>query len=141
MARGIKPMKSRAEKLGRMVSLMKLQLRLSEWQLARLRQQEHELQDQEAYLVGALNDMRLPTGSSSESISRRLTATSITARETQALASSQLEQVQAESQRLKQIERIATAAMANSIRETERRSLEEITVVRPGLSDWTSTAD
>jgi len=30
-------MTSRADKLGRMVSLVKLQLRLSEWQLAHLR--------------------------------------------------------------------------------------------------------
>jgi len=46
---------SRAEKLDRMVSLVKLQLRLSEWQLAQLRQQEKQLHDEEAYLVGALN--------------------------------------------------------------------------------------
>jgi hypothetical protein len=117
-------MKSRAEKLGRIVSLVKLQLRLSEWQLAQLRQQEYELEDQESYLIGALN--RLPIGSSSESISRRLTATSVSARATQARASKQLEQVQVEGHRLKQLERIAKAATVSMVQQSERRSLEEI---------------
>lgn len=117
-------MKSRAEKLGRIVSLVKLQLRLSEWQLAQLRQQEYELEDQESYLIGALN--RLPIGSSSESISRRLTATSVSARATQARASKQLEQVQVEGHRLKQLERIAKAATVSMVQHAERRSLEEI---------------
>ena len=122
-------MKSRAEKLGRMFQLMKLQLRLSEWHLGRLRQREQDLQDEEIYLVGALNDMRLPTGSSSESISRRLTTTGLGAREIRAEASSQLDQVQAESRRVKQLERIAKAAVADKLRDAERRSLEEMTVV------------
>jgi len=119
-------MKSRAEKLGRIVSLVKLQLRLSEWQLAQLRQQEYELEDQESYLIGAFNDNQLPIGSSSESISRRLTATSVSARATQARASRQLEQVQAEGHRLKQLERIAKAATVSMVQDAERRSLEEI---------------
>jgi hypothetical protein len=134
-------MKSRAEKLGRIVSLMKLQLRLSEWQLGRLRQQEQELQDQEVYLVGALNEAQLPIGSSSGSISRRLTATSLGARATQALASRQLEQVQAGGQRVKQIERLAKAATADAVRDAERRLLEEIAVIYPGVSDRKSTAN
>ena len=122
-------MKSRAEKLGRMFQLMKLQLRLSEWHLGRLRQREQDLQDEEIYLVGALNDMRLPAGSSSESISRRLTTTSRGAREIRAEASSQLDQVQAESRRVKQLEQVAKAAMLDKLRDAERRSLEEMTVV------------
>jgi hypothetical protein len=134
-------MRSRAEKLGRIVSLMKLQLRLSEWQLGRLRQQEQELQDQEAYLVGALNEAQLPIGSSSGSISRRLTAMSLGARATQALASRQLEQVQAGGQRVKQIERLAKAATADAVRDAERRLLEEIAVIYPGVSDRKSTAN
>ena|SRR6516162_8609710 len=131
-------MASRAEKLGRMVSLMRLQLRLSEWQLAQLRQQEQQLQDEEVYLVGALNEMRLPTGSSSESISRRLTATSVGARAVGAQASRQLDQVHAESRRVKQLERVAKAATADKLRDQERRSLEEMTSTgRPfGLPDW-----
>jgi hypothetical protein len=134
-------MKSRAEKLTRIVSLMKLQLRLSEWQLGRLRQQEHELQDQEAYLVAALNEAQLPIGSSSASLSRRLTATSLGARATQALASRQLEQVQAGGQRVKQIERVAKAATADTFRDAERRLLEEISIVYPGGSDRKSTTN
>jgi hypothetical protein len=134
-------MTSRAEKLSRIVSLMKLQLRLSEWQLGRLRQQEQELQDQEAYLVGALNEAQLPIGSSSESIARRLTATSLGARATQALASRQLEQVQAGGHRVKQIERVAKAATADTARDAERRLLEEISLLYPGVSDWKSTTN
>jgi hypothetical protein len=134
-------MKSRAEKLDRIVSLMKLQLRLSEWQLGRLRQQEKELEDQETYLVGALNEAQLPIGSSSASISRRLTATSLGARATQALASRQLEQVQAGGQRVKQIERVAKAATVDAIRDAERRMLEEIPVVYRGVSDGKSTTN
>jgi len=134
-------MKSRAKKLGRIVSLMKLQLRLSEWQLGRLRHQEQELQDQEAYLVGALNDAQLPIGSSSASISRRLTATSLGARATQALASRQLEQVQAGGHRVKQIERVAKAATAETVRDAERRLLEEIAAAYSRVSDWKSTTN
>jgi hypothetical protein len=129
-------MKSRADKLGRMVSLVKLQLRLSEWQLGQLRRQEQELQDEETYLVGALNEVRLPTGSSSESISRRLTATSVGARAIQAQASRQLDLVQAEGRRVKQLERVAKAATASKLRDVERRSLEELPVSYTGMHDW-----
>jgi hypothetical protein len=129
-------MKSRANKLGRMVSLMKLQLRLSEWQLGQLRQQEQELQDEETYLVGALNESRPPAGSSSESISRRLTATGVGARAVQAQASRQLDLVQAEGRRVKQLERVAKAATASKLRDVERRSLEEVPVTHTGGLDW-----
>ena len=127
---------SRADKLGRMVSLVKLQLRLSEWQLARLQQEGRQLQDQEAYLIGALNGTSLPTGSSSESISRRLTATSVGARAVQAQASRQLDQVQVESRRVKQVEQVAKAATVDKLRDAERRSLEEITDARRDVLDW-----
>src|SRR5215831_8826131 len=100
-------MKSRADKLGRMVSLMKLQLRLSEWQLAHLRQQEQTLQDEQVYLVDALNGAELPVGSSSESIARRLTATSVGARVVQAQAWQQFDQVRSESRRVKQLQEVA----------------------------------
>jgi hypothetical protein len=134
-------MKSRAEKLGRMVSLMKLQLRLSEWQLAQLRQQEQNLQEEEAYLVTALNEMRLPTGSSSESIARRLTTTGAGARAVQAQASRQLDQVRAENRRVKHLEQIARAAAAANLRDAERRELEEMTGVHAGVRDRTATND
>jgi hypothetical protein len=117
---------------------MKLQLRLSEWQLGQLRQQEQELQDEETYLVGALNEVRPPTGSSSESISRRLRTTSVGARAIQAQASRQLDLVRAEGRRVKQLERVAKAATASKLRDTERRSLEEIPVSHTGAHDWKS---
>lgn len=132
-------MKSRAEKLGRMVSLMKLQLRLSEWQLAQLRQQEQNLQEEETYLVTALNEMRLPAGSSSESIARRLTATGAGARVVQAQASRQFDQVRAENRRVKHLEEIARAAAAARLREVESRALEEMTGVRAGARDRSTT--
>jgi hypothetical protein len=128
-------MKSRAVKLGRMVSLMKLQLRLSEWQLAQLRQQEQNLQDDEAYLVAALSEMRLPTGSSSESIARRLTTTGAGARAVQAQASGQLDQVRAENRRVKHLEQIARAAAAANLRDAEMRALEEMTGAHAGVRD------
>jgi hypothetical protein len=131
---------SRADKLGRMVSLVKLQLRLSEWQLGRLRQQEQELQDEETYLVGTFNEARLPTGSSGESISRRLAATSVGARAIQAQASRQLDLVQAEGRRVKQLERVAKAATASKLRDVERRSLEEMPVSYTGMHDWKPAA-
>src|SRR5947199_8927665 len=115
-------MKSRADKLGRMVSLVKLQLRLSEWQLAQLRQQERSLQDEQAWLVGALNEGELPAGSSSESIARRLTKTSVGARAGQAQASRQLDQVRSESRRAKQLEQAAKAALADKPREQAHRA-------------------
>ncbi|MGY3368653.1 hypothetical protein ACVWZL_005778 [Bradyrhizobium sp. GM2.4] len=106
-------MTSRADKLGRMVSLLKLQLRLSEWQLAHLRQQERSLQDEQEWLVGTLNEGKPPAGSSSESIARRLTRASVGARAIQAQASQQLDQVRTESRRVKQFEQVAKAALAD----------------------------
>jgi hypothetical protein len=134
-------MKLRTEKLRRMVSLMKLQLRLSEWQLARLRQQEQDLQDEQAYLVGALNGTELPTGASSEFISRRLTTTSVGACAVQAHASQQLDQVQKDSRRVKQLEQVARAALVDKLRDAEKRSLEEMTGVHPGKRDGTSAVN
>jgi hypothetical protein len=112
-------MTSRADKLGRIVSLVKLQLRLSEWQLAHLRQQEQTLQDEQAWLVGTLNEGKPPVGSSSESIARRLTKTSVGART------------------VKQLEEVAKAALADKRRDAEKRSLEEMTGIHPAVRDWT----
>ena len=130
-------MTSRADKLGRMVSLVKLQLRLSEWQLAHLRQQERSLQDEQEWLVGTLNEGKPPAGSSSESVARRLTRTSVGARAVQAQASQQLDQVRAESRRVKQFEQVAKAALADKLREAEKRSLEEMTGTSLTVREWT----
>ncbi len=130
-------MTSRADKLGRMVSLVKLQLRLSEWQLAQLRQQERSLQDEQEWLVGALNDGTPPAGSSSESIARRLNRTSVGARSVRAQTSQQLDQVRAESRRVKQLEEVAKAALADKLREAEKRSLEEMSGASLAMTDWT----
>ena len=130
-------MTSRADKLGRMVSLVKLQLRLSEWQLAHLRQQERSLQDEQEWLVGTLNEGTPPAGSSSESIARRLTRTSVGARALQAQTSQQLDQVRAESRRVKQFEQVAKAALADKLRDVEKRSLEEMTGTSLTVREWT----
>ncbi|HXH46046.1 MAG TPA: hypothetical protein VNK51_19690 [Bradyrhizobium sp.] len=130
-------MTSRADKLGRLVSLVKLQLRLSEWQLAQLRQQERSLEDEQEWLVGALNHGRPPAGSSSESIARRLNRTSIGARAVQAETARQLDQVRLESRRAKQLEEVAKAALADKLRDAEKRSLEEMTGTSPAVRAWT----
>ncbi|SDG57077.1 hypothetical protein SAMN05216338_1001769 [Bradyrhizobium sp. Rc2d] len=130
-------MTSRADKLGRMVSLVKLQLRLSEWQLAQLRQQGRVLQDEQEWLVGALNEGKPPAGSSSESIARRLNRTSVGARAVQAQASQQLDLVRSESRRVKQLEQVAKAALADKLRDAEKRSLEEMTGTSPAVREWT----
>ena len=130
-------MTSRADKLGRIVSLVKLQLRLSEWQLAHLRQQEQTLQDEQAWLVGTLNEGKAPVGSSSESIARRLTKTSVGARAVQERALRQLDQVRSENRRVKQLEEVAKAALADKRRDAEKRSLEEMTGIYPAVRDWT----
>lgn len=129
-------MTSRADKLGRMVSLVKLQLRLSEWQLAQLRQQERSLQDEQEWLVGALNDGRPPAGSSSESIARRLNRTSVGARAVRAQAAQQLDHVRAESCRVRQLEEVAKAALADKLRDAEKRALEEMTGISPAVRAW-----
>lgn len=128
---------SRADKLGRMVSLVKLQLRLSEWQLAQLRQQERSLQDEQEWLVGALNDGKPPAGSSSDSIARRLNRTSVGARAIQAQAARQLDQIRTESRRVKQLEQVAKAALADKLRDAEKRTLEEMTGISPAVRAWT----
>ena len=124
-------MKSRADKLARMVSLMKLQLRLSEWQLGQLRQREHQLQDEEIWLVGALNEAQPPAGSSSASIARRLTATGVGVRAVQEQADMQLDRVRTQNRRVKHLEQVAKEALASKLRDAEMGSLEEITAVRP----------
>lgn len=128
---------SRADKLDRMVSLVKLQLRLSEWQLAHLRQQAQTLQDEQAWLVGALNQREPPAGSSSDSIARRLNRTSVGARAVQEKASEQLDQVRSQSRQVKQLEQVAKAALADKRRDAENRTLEDMTGIRPAARDWT----
>ncbi|MDF0515909.1 hypothetical protein P0R31_01475 [Bradyrhizobium yuanmingense] len=130
-------MTSRADKLGRMVSLVKLQLRLSEWQLAQLRQQERSLQDEQEWLVGALNDGKPPPGSSNESIARRLNRASVGARAVQAQAAQQLDQVRRETRRMKQLEEVAKAALADKLRDAEKRSLEDMTGTSLTVQAWT----
>lgn len=130
-------MNSRADKLGRMVSLVKLQLRLSEWQLAHLRQQERSLQDEQQWLVGALNDGKPPVGSSSDSIARRLNKASVDARVVREQASYQLDQVRSETRRVKQLEQVAKAALADKLRDAEARALEEMTGISPAVREGT----
>ncbi len=120
-------MTSRADKLSRIVSLVKLQLRLSEWQLAQLRQQEQTMQDEQAWLVGTLNGGKAPAGSSSDSIARRLNRTSVGARAVQERAAMQLDKVRSENRRVKQLEEVAKVALAAKLRDAENRSLEEMT--------------
>lgn len=129
-------MTSRADKLGRMVSLVKLQLRLSEWQLAQLRQQERNLRDEQEWLVGVLNDGKPLAGSSSQSIARRLNRTSVGARAVEAQAVQQLDQVGSENRRVKQLEEVAKAAMADKLRDAEKRLLEEMTGTSPAVRAW-----
>jgi hypothetical protein len=130
-------MTSRVKKLGRLVELMKLQLRLSEWQFAELHRQQQTLQDEQVYLIEALNGAELPTGSSNESIARRLTNTSVGVQTAQMEASRQLDQVQRESRRIKQLEQTVRAVLADKFRDAERRSLQEMSGVHPGTGIFT----
>lgn len=130
-------MTSRADKLGRIASLMKLQLRLSEWELAQLRLKEQTLQDEQQWLVGALNEGKPPAGSSSHSIAQRLNRTSVGVRAVRERAAQQLDQVRAENRRVKQLEEAAKAALADKRRDAEKRSLEEMTGTSPAVRDWT----
>jgi choline dehydrogenase-like flavoprotein len=125
----------RADKLERLVSLARLQLRLSEWQFAHLQQQDASLQDEQAWLVGALNRGESPLGSSSETLARRLARTSMDAREVQAQASQQLDQVRAGNRRVKQLQEVAKVALAEKLREAEKRSLEELNATNPAERD------
>jgi hypothetical protein len=130
-------MKSRADKLGRMVSLVKLQLRLAEWRLAQLRQQEQSLQDEQEWLVGTLNEGKSPAGSSSESIARRLNRASVGARAVKEQALRQFDQVRSETRRVKQFEEVARAALADKLRDAEKRALEEMTGTSLTVREWT----
>lgn len=122
---------TRAEKLERLASLARLQLRLSEWQFAQLQQQDASLQDEQAWLVGALNRGEPPAGSSSETLARRLTKAGMDARDVQEKASRQLDQVRTGSRRVKQLEEVARAALADKRRDAEKRSLEELNPTNP----------
>lgn len=128
-------MTSRADKLGRIVSLVKLQLRLSEWQLAQLRQQEQTMQDEQAWLVGTLNAGKPPAGSSSESLARRLNRTTVGARAVQERAAMQLDKIRSENRRVRQLEEVAKVALAEKLRDAEKRSLEEMTGTHAAVRD------
>ncbi|QAU45291.1 hypothetical protein [Bradyrhizobium guangzhouense] len=128
-------MTSRAGKLSRIVSLMKLQLRLSEWQLAQLRQQEQTMQDEQAWLVEMLNEGKAPAGSSSESIARRLNKTSVSARAVKERAAMQLDKVRSENRRVRRLEDVARAALADKLRDAEKRSLEDVTGTHAAVRD------
>jgi hypothetical protein len=130
-------MRSRADKLGRMVSLVKLQLRLAEWQLAQFRQQERSLQDEQEWLVGTLNEGKPPAGSSSESIARRLNRASVGARAVKEQALRQFDHVRSETRRVKQFEEVARAALADKLRDAEKRALEEMTGTSLTVREWT----
>jgi len=130
-------MRSRADKLGRMVSLVKLQLRLAEWQLAQFRQQERSLQDEQEWLVGTLNEGKPPAGSSSESIARRLNRATVGARAVKEQALRQFDQVRSETRRVKQFEEVARAALADKLRDAEKRALEEMTGTSLTVREWT----
>lgn len=130
-------MTSRADKLGRIVSLVKLQLRLSEWQLAQLRQQEQTMQDEQAWLVGTLNEGKPPAGSSSESLAKRLNRTTVGARAVQERAAMQLDKIRSENRRVKQLEEVAKVALAEKRRDAEKRSLEDMTGTHAAVRDLT----
>jgi hypothetical protein len=120
-----------------MVSLVKLQLRLAEWQLAQLRQQQQSLQDEQEWLVGTLNEGKPPAGSSSESIARRLNRASVGARAVKEQALRQFDRVRSETRRVKQFEEVAMAALADKLREAEKRALEEMTGTSLTVREWT----
>ena len=131
-------MTSRADKLGRIVSLVKLQLRLSEWQLAQLRQQEQTMQDEQAWLVGTLNEGKPPAGSSSEFDRAAPEQDDASARAPcRRRLAMQLDQVRSENRRVKQLEEVAKAALADKLRDAEKRSLEEMTETHAAVRDWT----
>jgi hypothetical protein len=120
-----------------MVSLVKLQLRLAEWQLAQLRQQQQSLQDEQEWLVGTLNEGKPPAGSSSESIARRLNRASVGARAVKEQALRQFDRVRSETRRVKQFEEVARAALADKLRDAEKRALEEMTGTSLTVREWT----
>ncbi|MCP3446705.1 hypothetical protein [Bradyrhizobium sp. CCGUVB14] len=130
-------MNSRADKLGRIVSLVKLQLRLSEWQLAQLRQQEQTMQDEQVWLVGTLNEGKPPAGSSSESLAKRLNRTTVGARAVQERAAMQLAKVRSENRRVKQLEEVAKVALSEKLRDAEKRSLEDMIETHAAVRDLT----
>lgn len=118
-----------------MVSLMKLQLRLSEWQLAQLQERERELQDEEVYLIDALNGAT-PAGSSVASVSRRLSATSTDTRATEIEATKQRDRVRAHGVRVRKLEEVASAARIGARRDADKRVLEDSQLVFPRKGAW-----
>ena len=128
-------MTSRTRRLDRIVSLVKLQLRLSQWQLAQLRKREQDLQDEEVYLIGALNGAT-PTGSSIESVSQRLNATSTRSRATEIEVEKQSDRVRVQGVRVRKLESVASAALIVARRDAEKRVLEDGELVSPRKHAW-----
>jgi DNA-directed RNA polymerase specialized sigma54-like protein len=95
------------------------------------------MQDEQVWLVGTLNEGKPPAGSSSDSLARRLNRTAVGARAVQERAAMQLDKVRSENRRVKQLEEVAKAALAEKLRDTEKRSLEEMTETHAAVRDLT----
>lgn len=120
-------MKTRADKIARIASILKQQYRLAEWQLLELRRRQQELQSRETYLLDALSGNETLAGFSSESIARQLAATSTQSGVVRAAGDHQADKLRAEAKKVKQTERLAGSAAIALRRYDEKRLLEEIT--------------
>lgn len=118
-------MKSRAEKIARVVAVQRQLHRLAEWQLMQLQRRENELHDEERHLIGSLNDDEPPRGMFARTIVKRLNAIG---RETGVVGKARQTQsdvLLAESRKLKHVEKKNDIAAAAEERDGEKRRLEE----------------
>jgi hypothetical protein len=95
------------------------------------------MQDEQVWLVGTLNEGKPPAGSSSDSLARRLNRTTVGARAVQERAAMQLDKVRSENRRVKQLQEVAKVALAEKLRDAEKRSLAEITETHAAVRDLT----
>jgi hypothetical protein len=119
-------MKSRAEKIARMVSVQRHMRRLEEWKLIQLQRREDDLHDEERSLIGSLNAEEPLHGLFVEAMARRLSSIGKETAVVGVAKGVQTNTVLAESRKLKHVERMETVATTMDERNGEKRRLENV---------------
>lgn len=129
-------MTTRADKMARIAAIQQQLHRLAEWDLMELRRREQDLEAQQHHLIEVLNDREGPLGRFVEATSRRLGAASSASSIVVKEKAKQADIVVAASRRLKQVQRMASAAAQLEFQQQDKRTLEDlVNPARPNPSD------
>ena len=118
-------MRSRMEKISRMLAVQRQMHRLEEWKLALLQHREEELRDEERSLIASLNADDPLHGLFVQTIAKRLTSVGRECAVVGKARKTQSETLLTEARKLKHVERMGVAAATSAERSNEKRRLDE----------------